>query len=179
MVCWRWPPAISLCFVSAICDKSNMYSAVSAMPWKEIFLPFFFSDSFLLQITSEALSNIRTVAGIGVEGRFIKAFEVELETSYKTAVRKANIYGLCFAFSQAIAFLANSAAYRYGGYLIAYEDLGFSNVFRWGISKWSDGIDPPGWGLPSFVTLLSCYPVKYPLLKRLGLSFFEVLQGVK
>uniref|UniRef100_M0R4J2 Bile salt export pump n=1 Tax=Rattus norvegicus TaxID=10116 RepID=M0R4J2_RAT len=82
------------------------------------------------QITSEALSNIRTVAGIGVEGRFIKAFEVELQTSYKTAVRKANIYGLCFAFSQGIAFLANSAAYRYGGYLIAYEGLGFSHVFR-------------------------------------------------
>lgn len=93
-------------------------------------LPFVFSDSFLLQITSEALSNIRTVAGIGVEGRFIKAFEVELQTSYKTAVRKANIYGLCFAFSQAIAFLANSAAYRYGGYLIAYEGLGFSHVYR-------------------------------------------------
>ncbi|XP_032757840.1 bile salt export pump isoform X2 [Rattus rattus] len=82
------------------------------------------------QITSEALSNIRTVAGIAVEGRFIKAFEVELQTSYKTAVRKANIYGLCFAFSQGISFLANSAAYRYGGYLIAHEGLGFSHVYR-------------------------------------------------
>nr|XP_034351500.1 bile salt export pump isoform X2 [Arvicanthis niloticus] len=82
------------------------------------------------QISSEALGNIRTVAGIGVEGRFIKAFEVELETSYKTAVRKANIYGLCYAFSQAISFLANSAAYRYGGYLIAHEGLSFSHVFR-------------------------------------------------
>ncbi|GAB1286397.1 Bile salt export pump [Apodemus speciosus] len=82
------------------------------------------------QITSEALSNIRTVAGMGVEGRFIKAFEVELETSYMTAIRKANIYGLCYAFSQGIAYLANSAAYRYGGYLIIYEDLSFSYVFR-------------------------------------------------
>uniref|UniRef100_A0A8C6HR38 Bile salt export pump n=1 Tax=Mus spicilegus TaxID=10103 RepID=A0A8C6HR38_MUSSI len=82
------------------------------------------------QITNEALSNIRTVAGIGVEGRFIKAFEVELEKSYKTAIRKANVYGLCYAFSQGISFLANSAAYRYGGYLIVYEDLNFSYVFR-------------------------------------------------
>lgn len=82
------------------------------------------------QITSEALSNIRTVAGIGVEGRFIKAFEVELETSYKTAVRKANVYGLCYAFSQGIPFLTNSAAYRYGGYLIVQEGLKFGNVFR-------------------------------------------------
>ncbi|XP_029392596.1 bile salt export pump [Mus pahari] len=82
------------------------------------------------QITNEALSNIRTVAGIGVEGRFIKAFEVELETSYKTAIRKANVYGICYAFSQGLSFLASSVAYRYGGYLIVYENLNFSYVFR-------------------------------------------------
>lgn len=82
------------------------------------------------QITSEALSSIRTVAGIGVERRFIKAFEAELEKSYKTAVRKANIYGLCFAFSQAISFFASSSGYRYGSYLIAEEGLHFSFVFR-------------------------------------------------
>ena len=49
---------------------------------------------FLLQITNEALSNIRTVAGIGKERQFIEAFEAELEKPYKTALRKANIYGL-------------------------------------------------------------------------------------
>ncbi|XP_075841088.1 bile salt export pump [Microtus pennsylvanicus] len=82
------------------------------------------------QITSEALGNIRTVAGIGVEKRFIKAFEAELETSYRTAVKKANIYGLCFAFSQAVSYFASASAYRYGGYLIAEEGLHFSYVFR-------------------------------------------------
>ncbi|XP_051022358.1 bile salt export pump [Acomys russatus] len=82
------------------------------------------------QITSEALGSIRTVAGIGVERRFIKEFEVELELSYRTAVRKANIYGLCYAFSQGLSYLANSSAYRYGGYLMAQEELHFSYVFR-------------------------------------------------
>ncbi|XP_041487598.1 bile salt export pump [Microtus oregoni] len=82
------------------------------------------------QITSEALGNIRTVAGIGVEKRFIKAFEAELETSYRTSVKKANVYGLCFAFSQAVSYFASSSAYRYGGYLIAEEGLHFSYVFR-------------------------------------------------
>ena len=89
---------------------------------------------FLLQITNEALSNIRTVAGIGKERQFIEAFEAELEKPYKTALRKANIYGLCFGFSQCIVFVANSASYRYGGYLIPNEGLHFSYVFRWGIS---------------------------------------------
>ncbi|XP_032968590.1 bile salt export pump isoform X2 [Rhinolophus ferrumequinum] len=82
------------------------------------------------QITNEALSNIRTVAGIGKERQFIDAFERELEKPFKTAIRKANVYGFCFGFSQCIVFVANSASYRYGGYLIPNEGLHFSYVFR-------------------------------------------------
>ncbi|XP_070279529.1 bile salt export pump isoform X1 [Myotis yumanensis] len=82
------------------------------------------------QITSEALSNIRTIAGIGKERQFIEAFERELVKPFKTAIRKANVYGLCFGFSQCIVFVANSASYRYGGYLIYNEGLHFSYVFR-------------------------------------------------
>ncbi|XP_045431366.1 bile salt export pump isoform X4 [Pipistrellus kuhlii] len=81
-------------------------------------------------ITSEALSNIRTIAGIGKERQFIEAFERELVKPYKTAIRKANVYGFCFGFSQCIVFVANSASYRYGGYLIYNEGLHFSYVFR-------------------------------------------------
>ncbi|GAB5575717.1 bile salt export pump isoform X1 [Prionailurus iriomotensis] len=82
------------------------------------------------QVTNEALSNIRTVAGIGKERQFIKAFEIELEKPFKTAFRKANVYGFCYGFSQCIVFVANSASYRYGGYLIPNEGLHFSYVFR-------------------------------------------------
>lgn len=85
---------------------------------------------FILQITNEALSNIRTVAGIGKERQFIEVFETELEKPYKTAIQKANVYGFCFGFSQSIVFVANSASYRYGGYLIPNEGLHFSYVFR-------------------------------------------------
>uniref|UniRef100_A0A8D2HC34 ATP binding cassette subfamily B member 11 n=1 Tax=Urocitellus parryii TaxID=9999 RepID=A0A8D2HC34_UROPR len=82
------------------------------------------------QITSEALSNIRTIAGIGMQKHFIEAFEAELMKPFKTAVKKANIYGFCYAFSQSIAFIANSASYRFGGYLISNEGLHFRFVFR-------------------------------------------------
>uniref|UniRef100_I3M9U5 Bile salt export pump n=1 Tax=Ictidomys tridecemlineatus TaxID=43179 RepID=I3M9U5_ICTTR len=82
------------------------------------------------QITSEALSNIRTIAGIGMQKHFIEAFEAELMKPLKTAVKKANIYGFCYAFSQSIAFIANSASYRFGGYLISNEGLHFRFVFR-------------------------------------------------
>ncbi|XP_042550095.1 bile salt export pump isoform X1 [Dipodomys spectabilis] len=82
------------------------------------------------QITSETFTNIRTVAGIGMEKKFIEAFEAELEKSFKISIRKANVYGMCFAFSQGIVFMANAASYRYGGYLIPNEGLHFSYVFR-------------------------------------------------
>ncbi|XP_032450325.1 bile salt export pump isoform X4 [Lynx canadensis] len=81
-------------------------------------------------VTNEALSNIRTVAGIGKERQFIKAFEIELEKPFKTAFRKANVYGFCYGLSQCTVFVANSASYRYGGYLILNEGLHFSYVFR-------------------------------------------------
>ncbi|MBZ3889895.1 Bile salt export pump [Sciurus carolinensis] len=82
------------------------------------------------QITSEALNNIRTVSGIGMEKHFTDAFEAELEKPVKTAIKKANIYGFCYAFSQSITFIANSASYRFGGYLISNEGLHFTFVFR-------------------------------------------------
>ncbi|XP_038607497.1 bile salt export pump [Tachyglossus aculeatus] len=82
------------------------------------------------QITNEAISNIRTVAGMGKEIQFIEKYEKELEKPFRTALRKANIYGLCFGFAQSVAFIANSASYKYGGYLVLNEDLHFSYAFR-------------------------------------------------
>ncbi|XP_004375601.1 bile salt export pump isoform X2 [Trichechus manatus latirostris] len=82
------------------------------------------------QITNEALGNIRTIAGIGKERWFTEVYEAALEKPFKAAIQKANIYSFCFAFSQSITFIATSVSYRYGGYLIFYEGLHFSYVFR-------------------------------------------------
>lgn len=128
----RW--CLHLWFVlhSAIFTRCNPYSilkvrkvVISALLFLRLLL--------ILQITNEAISNIRTIAGIGKERQFIEAFERELKKSFKTAIRKANVYGFCFGFSQCIVFVANSASYRYGGYLIPNEGLHFSYVFRWGL----------------------------------------------
>uniref|UniRef100_A0A669Q898 Bile salt export pump n=1 Tax=Phasianus colchicus TaxID=9054 RepID=A0A669Q898_PHACC len=82
------------------------------------------------QISSEALSNIRTVAGIGKEKKFIDAFEKNLDMPYRAAIKKANVYGICFGFAQSIVFIANSVSYRYGGFLVQTEGLHYSFVFR-------------------------------------------------
>ncbi|KAF4796852.1 Bile salt export pump [Turdus rufiventris] len=82
------------------------------------------------RIASEALSNIRTVAGIGKEKMFINNFEKHLYMPYRAAIKKAHVYGICFGFAQSIVFIANSVSYRYGGFLVANEGLHYSFVFR-------------------------------------------------
>ncbi|XP_061464554.1 bile salt export pump isoform X2 [Rhineura floridana] len=82
------------------------------------------------KISNEALTNIRTVAGIGKEKKFIEAYEKELEIPYRAAVKKANVYGVCFGFAQCVLFIANSVSYRYGGFLVNKEGLHYSYVFR-------------------------------------------------
>uniref|UniRef100_A0A8C0VU03 ATP binding cassette subfamily B member 11 n=1 Tax=Cyanistes caeruleus TaxID=156563 RepID=A0A8C0VU03_CYACU len=82
------------------------------------------------RIASEALSNIRTVAGIGKEKMFINNFEKHLDMPYRAAVKKAHVYGICFGFAQSIVFIANSVSYRYGGFLVDTEGLHYSFVFR-------------------------------------------------
>ncbi|NXS36520.1 ABCBB protein, partial [Pomatostomus ruficeps] len=82
------------------------------------------------RIANEALSNIRTVAGIGKEKMFINNFEKHLDMPYRAAIKKAHVYGLCFGFAQSIVFIANSVSYRYGGFLVDTEGLHYSFVFR-------------------------------------------------
>ncbi|KAJ7415590.1 Bile salt export pump [Willisornis vidua] len=82
------------------------------------------------RIASEAVSNIRTVAGIGKEKMFINNFEKHLDMPYRAAIKKAHVYGLCFGFAQSIVFIANSVSYRYGGFLVEAEGLHYSFVFR-------------------------------------------------
>ncbi|XP_062972497.1 bile salt export pump [Elgaria multicarinata webbii] len=82
------------------------------------------------RISNEALTNIRTVAGIGKEKRFIETYEKYLDIPYRAAVKKANVYGACFGFAQSVVFIANSVSYRYGGFLVDKEGLHYSYVFR-------------------------------------------------
>lgn len=88
------------------------------------------NPAFLVQISGEALSNIRTIAGLGKEKIFVEMYEAQLDAPFHAAIKKANVYGACYGFSQCIIFLANSASYRFGGYLVRQEGLHFSLVFR-------------------------------------------------
>ncbi|KAK5861234.1 hypothetical protein PBY51_022647 [Eleginops maclovinus] len=82
------------------------------------------------QVSSEALSNIRTIAGLNKESFFVESYEQKLELPFISAMKKANIHGLCFGFSQCVLFMAYAASFRYGGYLVSSEGLLYTYVFR-------------------------------------------------
>ncbi|KAJ4926800.1 hypothetical protein JOQ06_014546 [Pogonophryne albipinna] len=79
--------------------------------------------NFVPLVSSEALSNIRTIAGLNKETFFVESYEQKLELPFISAIKKANIHGLCFGFSQCVLFMANAASFRYGGYLVSSEGL--------------------------------------------------------
>ncbi|XP_077128891.1 bile salt export pump-like [Ranitomeya variabilis] len=82
------------------------------------------------KVSSEAIGNIRTVAGLGKENMFVQMYEKELEMPYQAAVKKAHVYGVSFGFSQCVIFMAYAASFRFGGFLVNTEGLHYSNVFR-------------------------------------------------
>ncbi|XP_061697230.1 bile salt export pump [Syngnathoides biaculeatus] len=82
------------------------------------------------QVSSEALANIRTIAGLTKESTFVESYEQKLECPYKSAKKRANIYGLFFGLSQCVIFMAYATSFRYGGYLVNAEGLQYVIVFR-------------------------------------------------
>ncbi|XP_070694481.1 bile salt export pump [Pempheris klunzingeri] len=82
------------------------------------------------RVSSEALGNIRTIAGLAKENSFVESYEEKLELPYKSAKKRANIYGVCFGFAQCVIFMAYAASFRFGGYLVKAEDLQYMLVFR-------------------------------------------------
>ncbi|OCT63556.1 bile salt export pump [Xenopus laevis] len=82
------------------------------------------------KVSSEAIGNIRTVAGLGKETMFVEVYEKQLVLPYKAAVKKSHVYGACFGFAQCIIFMAYAASFRFGGFLVNTDGIHYSVVFR-------------------------------------------------
>uniref|UniRef100_A0A8C4XA74 Bile salt export pump-like n=1 Tax=Erpetoichthys calabaricus TaxID=27687 RepID=A0A8C4XA74_ERPCA len=82
------------------------------------------------QVSSEALNNIRTIAGLAKEDSFVQLYEQQLELPYKAATKKAKVYGVFFAFAKCVIFMAYAASFRLGGFLVSSEGIHYSVVFR-------------------------------------------------
>jgi ATP-binding cassette subfamily B (MDR/TAP) protein 1 len=82
------------------------------------------------KLAVEAVSNIRTVAGLGKEAYFVREYERELRGPHETSKRQSHVRGLIFGFCQAMPFFAYSGCMYYGGYLVYSEGIEYKNVFK-------------------------------------------------
>ena len=86
--------------------------------------------SVYLQLAIEAITNIRTVAGLGREKTFVRRYIQELEKPHQEAKRKSHIRGLVFGFAQSMPFFAYAGTMYYGGYLVDQGGLEYQNVYK-------------------------------------------------
>ncbi|CAF0897005.1 unnamed protein product [Brachionus calyciflorus] len=78
------------------------------------------------KITSEAISNIRTVAILNKEKHFSKIYSEKIDVPYKAALKSANIYGLMLGVSTSIIFFATATAFLVGGLLVEKGKFGLN-----------------------------------------------------
>ncbi|XP_068092080.1 ATP-binding cassette sub-family B member 5-like isoform X3 [Hyperolius riggenbachi] len=81
------------------------------------------------KIAVEAVDNIRTVVSLTRERTFEKNYTESLQKPFKYSQRKAQIYGICFGFSQSFVFFAHAVSFRYGAYLIGAGRMTVEEVF--------------------------------------------------
>ncbi|XP_015524858.1 ATP-dependent translocase ABCB1 [Neodiprion lecontei] len=82
------------------------------------------------KIAVEAVSNIRTVAGLGREETFQIAYADAMRPSFELGKKNTHVRAIVFALARSILYFAYAVVMWYGGTLITNEGLNYAVVFK-------------------------------------------------
>ena len=80
-------------------------------------------------LITESMINIRTVTSFGYENMILNKYTDKLKIPYEIAVKKGNISGLLFGFSQFIMYLVFALIFYLGAIFIRDNNLDIADVF--------------------------------------------------
>nr|XP_012303158.1 ATP-binding cassette sub-family B member 5 isoform X1 [Aotus nancymaae] len=81
------------------------------------------------KIATEAVENIRTILSLTREKAFEQMYEETLQAQHRNTLKKAQIIGICYAFSHAFIYFAYAAGFRFGAYLIQAGRMASEGMF--------------------------------------------------
>ena len=81
------------------------------------------------KLAIEAITNIRTIAGLRCEEKYVNMYVDLLAVPHKATMRNSHKRGFIFGFSQGIQYFAWGLTLWYGGYLVDIGDATYQQVF--------------------------------------------------
>ncbi|XP_061185823.1 ATP-dependent translocase ABCB1-like [Saccostrea echinata] len=79
---------------------------------------------------TEAIENIRTVASLCQEDLMVERYKSQLDTPFRSTLKKYHLTGIAFAASTAVIFFADATAFYFGAYMIEKNEMTFTDVFK-------------------------------------------------
>ena len=81
------------------------------------------------KLAVEAIGNIRTVAGLRCEEKYIKMYTEQLALPFEMNKNRSHKRGVIFGFSQGIQYLSWGLTLWFGGYLVDNGKASFTEVY--------------------------------------------------
>jgi len=81
------------------------------------------------KLAVEAITNIRTVAGLRCEEKYIKMYTEQLSLPFERNKNRSHKRGIIFGFSQGIQYLSWGLTLWFGGYLVDIGKAKFTDVY--------------------------------------------------